>query len=857
MTPAVSQLGLWATEPAPSETVPVLTLTPNRRGARCLADRFDQSQLARRRRAWKAAEVHAWDDWLEEQWEAHASLWGDSLPASPELEEMLWQDAIRADEVLVPRLTAGLAAEAHALEHAYKLPRLPAAALTEEQAAFVRWQSRYEQGLADLGLCDRRGRERALLQAWQSGQLPRPQCPRLVGFTHLTPFQKDVLSSWGDNYQQEPGPRLSRDAWKLTARTESEELAQAVAWLTALWKQKSTRRLALVVPDLEARRSEVERLLLRAVGESNFNLSLGQPLGSWPLAHCAGRVLRLLHRSASFSDLSSVLRSPFLGEPGDRPGRGRCEANWRRCGLAQGRLSDFLGALREHDRNLPFVHKLQRLEQLRRSWPKTAAPAFWAEQFALALQCLDWPGPRAQSSAEHQTAERVLECLSRLPALTPLRPVMTASQASEQVEGWLQSRSFQPRGRRPASIQVLGLLEAAGLEFDAVWVTGLTDAALPAPGSANPFLPRELQRRAGVPHCSPEQELAFGRELLHQLTESAPRVVFSCAERHGDEELRPSRLLLAAAGRPDDWAEPLPSPAELQRVEAPAPEEWFDEHGPSLPEEEIARGGTRIFKLQAACAFRAFGELRLGAQALESTRRGLSAAERGHWNHRALELAWEQLEDSAALARANLSELAHQVARRVVLEMAQKRPDLGPRYLTLEGNRLSLMCRRVLELERTRELPFRVLHREKQLQVEIAGLRLNTIVDRVDLVDGRWHVLLDYKSGDVSTDSWFGERPDEPQLPLYAVAWEEGVDGLAFLSLKASRLRFLGHCSDPRAFPRALPGDDGERLKAEWRLVLERLAQEFRSGYAAVQPKESKTCQFCALGGLCRVGQRT
>ncbi|MEK7861728.1 MAG: hypothetical protein AAB295_00485, partial [Chloroflexota bacterium] len=60
---------------------------------------------------------------------------------------------------------------------------------------------------------------------------------------------------------------------------------------------------------------------------------------------------------------------------------------------------------------------------------------------------------------------------------------------------------FQPK-RDPAPVQVMGLLEAVGLDFDHLWIAGLHDEIWPASPRPNPFLPALLQRRMRVPHAS-------------------------------------------------------------------------------------------------------------------------------------------------------------------------------------------------------------------------------------------------------------------------------------------------------------------------------------------------------------------
>ena len=138
--------------------------------------------------------------------------------------------------------------------------------------------------------------------------------------------------------------------------------------------------------------------------------------------------------------------------------------------------------------------------------------------------------------------------------------------------------------------------------------------------------------------------------------------------------------------------------------------------------------------------------------------------------------------------------------------------------------------------------------------IAIAGLQVKVRADRVDaLPDGR-EIILDYKTGQLKSRGWEGERPDEPQLPLYCVTNERPVAGAAFALIRTGELQFRGSGA-------ALPGMVKMkmiplfRLSAqieEWRRVLEHLAEEFRAGRAEVDPKPG-ACDNCGLRALCRI----
>jgi hypothetical protein len=118
-------------------------------------------------------------------------------------------------------------------------------------------------------------------------------------------------------------------------------------------------------------------------------------------------------------------------------------------------------------------------------------------------------------------------------------------------------------------------------------------------------------------------------------------------------------------------------------------------------------------------------------------------------------------------------------------------------------------------------------------------------------------VLIDYKSGEASAKSWEGDRPDEPQLPLYLLTAGLDFAALAFARCKRGKLGFEGY-ADGKHIIHGLkdPSLGWKPQQKHWREVLERLAAGFREGRAAVDPKSGdKTCKFCRLNALCRVAE--
>jgi probable DNA repair protein len=271
-------------------------------------------------------------------------------------------------------------------------------------------------------------------------------------------------------------------------------------------------------------------------------------------------------------------------------------------------------------------------------------------------------------------------------------------------------------------------------------------------------------------------------------------------------------------------------------------------------------GGAAVLQNQAACPFRAFAVHRLGARQLEEGRPGLDARERGTLLHRALALLWGELRSQQrllALPEEQLLGIVSSAIDAAIASMAQRRPDaFGAAFTDLERVRLRRLLLALLELERQRA-PFQVVVREEPRTLELGGLRVHARVDRIDALDDGRRVILDYKTGKAGVAEWAGERPDAPQLPLYAVTDAGDLAALAFVVLRAEETAFKGIGAEPQLLPGVQPPgppQSWDALVAEWRSVLQTLAAEFVAGHAPIAPKRyPHTCEHCALGPLCRV----
>jgi len=281
---------------------------------------------------------------------------------------------------------------------------------------------------------------------------------------------------------------------------------------------------------------------------------------------------------------------------------------------------------------------------------------------------------------------------------------------------------------------------------------------------------------------------------------------------------------------------------------------------PPLPSYEVG-GGASVLRLQAACGFLAFAELRLQATEPRTGTMGLDAGESGSLLHRVLQYFWRETKTQDRLRLMSPTDRDDILMRAIdsaLPSRLQLRDGWDRAYLGLLKHRLRSVLQQWLEQE-LRRGPFTVSDVERKELVTIGPLTLEVRVDRVDSVGGGLF-FIDYKTGaDVDPKQWAGPRPDDPQLPLYTLLAEtDELKGVAFAKVRAGRdMKWQGYQAEEGILPLSRSKTnirDIASLAEEWRKVLTQLAEDFAAGQAGVNPKSFEVnCTRCAQRLLCRI----
>ncbi len=854
-----------------------LLLTQDLRQARILRRLHDRAQAAAGRLVWPSAQVLPLEAWLALQWQK-ASADRPSLPGilpSAALHWLWWRQAAQDAPGLLDPADLGARARASWLRlraHGGNLAGLSRWPLTRDQQAFLGWAGAVEGELRARCGCDGADLARLLVEA---EVVPHPGPPLLIaGFRRLTPAVGALLaamSARGWTVGRVEPQAGAGSCWRYAARDPESERAAMLSWLRERLERSPDGIHALVVPDLDEHRGALERALASALQPERelaerrrdqrlFDLAGGHALASQPIVDTALAAIACAAGPIDWNVASRLLRSPHLaGSHLERPARIAADLFLRKQ-PGQARASGPLLARHASQAGATvFAASLQTASAALAGAERRSAAA-WAEAFGACLAAWGWPGEMPPGSRQYQAARRFRELILEVASLAAVAPDLDAAQALDELRR-LAAAPFQEESGEPA-VFVLDAYEDPGVHFDSLWVAGLTATVWPRPVNVDPLLPIEIQRLLGMPDVNPEDCVAGARAIVERWQSQSAALVMSWPTFENDTDVDGSPLLPADAPLLEP-PPPLPSRAWLAfkaaRLE-PVPDAG------ALPlASAVVRGGARVLELQSQCAFRAFAELRLSALPLEEPQAGFDRRLRGIVLHRALQFLWSTLRTQEALAGLDDAARESRVAAAVDEAMAAVVPaGTGARTRLLERDWQARAIGQLLDLDRARP-PFTVVEIERALSLSIGGLELKLRVDRVDRV-GADLIVIDYKTGKIQNSAWRGARMDAPQLPLYAVLHPDHPSGLAFAGFGAARAKYVGVSRDGAAIGGLLPaakfpltedkqtGFEWPQLVAHWHAWLAKLAEDFASGSAEVNPKlAADSCRHCHLGALCRV----
>lgn len=865
-------------------------LTPNRRLSASLLKQYHQKQADSGKACWHSITVLPITSWIENSWKnfcaEQIAIQAPLLLSAPQ-ELILWEEILQkipANEALLQLSeTAELAKSAWGTLKQWQVDlNHPALTLTDDSHVFLSWAAHFQNKCKENNWLDTNTLMQLVCEKILAKEILVPKQIITTGFTEFTPLQQHLFACC-----EQVGTVMTHDTTPLSAdpitqrislTDEETEIRTMARWAKSLTDNNSKLNIGCVVPHLEKNRDQVAAIFSEVFGENElysldcvtqpFNITAGKSLAFYPIIHTALQLLGFPTHHLSSENISSLLLSPFIGDAEhEQIKRAQFDARLRKANYSDSRLQTLIDTKEKLHlfQSCPKLAKrIEHFLQLINQQPATQSIHEWIAVFIEALSVLGWPGERSINSQEYQIVQRWLELFDEYRAYDLFLSKRNYQQALHYLTRLTANVVFQPQSTG-ASIQILGVLEAISLPFDHLWVMGFDDTSWPPSAKPNPLIPHRLQATLNMPHSTAEHEFIYSKRLTQQLIDSSKQIIFSHALQNAGCEYRVSPLIreLTEISVEQLALSPYQSFADQSR-QSQLIESVEDTKAPPIMINDNHTGGTHIFKLQAACPFKAFAELRLHAKPLESTRLGLNPQDRGKIAHKALELAWLEFKNSENLLHYTDEELKHSLSNHVkeAIELVTERPLISSRYMLIEIERLQNLLFEWLQVEKTRP-PFKVIAQEEERVISMANLLIKVRIDRIDKLSDGSHLLIDYKTGKNNPlKYWFGEKLEEPQLPLYCVSGDSTIDGIAFAEINPDGLSLKGiskknidiNTIKPIQETNYSEGRSWQEQREQWKRDLEKLGHDFVQGKAEVDPKsEIETCNYCQLQAFCRV----
>lgn len=860
-------------------------LTANNRLARAIKDNFDREKREQGELVWPSIKVLPIEIWLQELLAdlRAAGLVTLSLPGSAQ-QLLIWENILTSAEnthdFLNISAMSGSVQQAWSIAQAYDFSKVSfSGPVSLDQKQFMHWSDAFAGFCEKNGVIDQAGLTSFILQNDLLDYSVLPGHIVLAGFYELTPVQSRLFEALSQRSVMISELKKRRPTSASLVRTsppdDQAELEMAAAWLRSTLEKNPQARIAVVIPDLQARKIEFEYQLKKHFypgfrpdqirhADCPWNFSLGVPLTTCPVTETAMLLLILRGMALESNELTRLLLSPFIAkgdsELDQRSAIDAKESVRRR--LKTG-LDDLCNKILG-PRTPGFKRALISFGKIDISG--THVPSYWAQVFAKLLDTAGWPGERTLNSDEYQQVESVRDAVSGLVQMDTVSKGLTFSEAEALLRKILGRTVYQSQ-TRDVPVQILGVLEVTGLSFDMAWVCEMDNDRWPQTGTPNPFLPLSWQREVGAPHASAERELAFSNFLISELSSLAQDVTFSHVAMRDENELQAAMAIAEL---------PLVDKSELLSIpekHGPVTLQILDDSvGTPVDAGQVVKGGTGLLAAQASCPFKAFAAYRLKATEIERPQMGIDPRDRGNLIHEVLEKFWEQTKCSDDLLKIpveKIREIIEALAKDIISSDDFLLHDYQTRLTQLELDRLISVAVKWLEFEKQRQV-FTIDAVEQKRDFDFEGLPIRLTIDRIDTVynnDGtESKVIIDYKSGfNHDPADWMLERPGEPQLPLYAMTEEGSASAISFALMNNEAQEFKGFANSEDLLPGVgfpyVKDPENSRKKISlpwdeaidhWRSNLGKLSAEIRNGYAAVLP-ENGACTYCKLSPFCRI----
>ncbi|MEJ6534136.1 PD-(D/E)XK nuclease family protein [Pseudoalteromonas lipolytica] len=746
---------------------------------------------------------------------------------------------------------------------------------------FKMWRKQVQQELLSNGFVTEAMTIELIISALKNDELSLPKNIFTFAFDEIPPLYQDLFDAIAKYTNlSELKPLRSQAKWYRVETLNSEDQFKTAAkWASKIIENENGKSIAIVSPDLKSQKEDILKSLndvfepqwiLPENGNytAPYDVSLGESLSQIPLFNRALYYLSLGNIVKS-EEVLNIINDPFAFANKEKMGRRRFAKKMR----DNRGIKTAIKSLAMKSSCPPLLSKsLNDFANLSETLNASSMlPSKWALAFNDLLSVIGWAKNIELNELELLGVKKWSGVLDKLTGLDAHTGAITKELALRLINQYTSNTLVTPKSKG-SPVNVLGTLEAAGLDFDYIWVLDCNNNVFPAKAEPNACLPQSIQIKNKTPHSSGEREHEFTNKLFKRYRTSCDELYtsYTAEDEYGTKE--PAFILTAADADIDadsiiDHDLICYKEASFQRFSTHSVN---NDIGPLSTNNNMIPGGVAVLDLMSLCPMQAVtkNRLKVGEHKPNFTM-GLYGGERGEMIHNALEAMWSEIIELAKKRGAPThSDQLHSMEPVDVKSMIERavdiaffwldRDDISQELIEQERMQMASTLTQWIEIEKARD-KFNVLAMEKSDFVVLGDFKIKIRKDRLDSVVNSANInktlALDYKSSEESCTSALSKNIDKSQLPLAVLS--EGANGVGYLNVIPHSSNISGLTDDeslemfkPIDKHRTQAPKEWDELKGWWRDMLAERVKQYAQGYTSYTPS-AKACAYCVKRSLC------
>lgn len=740
---------------------------------------------------------------------------------------------------------------------------LPSRHLEVEQ--FVMWQRRFK------ALCETKSYihpcELQRLAATNTNVLTQ-QYKKIywLGFNKQSPALENISDNFKLPQQNTNISQGLAESFICACSSPEQEIQNMLAWLKTL-NNDQAYSTACVFPNLEDIRDKLELALSNIFPDHNeqnpiYNISLGRSLNKFPLFASLEELLQVANEEKPMVGFCKLLTSAlFTKNKSIQIKLYRIETKMREnldLSCTKANICNYLQKISHNMQDDTCLQIKKWIKFLEHDPTNKKTISQWLIQLENITQDLGWPGQMQFNSHGHQLWERWLKLCDEIDSLDFISEKVSLTEFHNIYKNCITTSIFQFKNKKPAPIQILGIMEAISIPFQQIWMGSMDNKTWPGAASPSPFLPIELQCKLQTAHCNSEYELEVSEIITKKILQQCSKCIFSYSKTKDNEPRQLSSIIKHLKPQAYVNEECVTQAIQLKTYS------HTDDNLQPLIEPDLTAGGSSVLNAMATCPMAAQLRWRMSAKQLEQWKIGPGALARGQLVHSCLEEIWRNLNNKQQLLACTEDELkthidaAWKIASRDILKKADT--NMTKTWLRNEEKPCKTLLHNWLENEKHRP-NFKVHEIESEQTITLDKLTLKLRIDRVDILDDGTELLIDYKTGNCSYNELISSHTSAAQLPLYYLTRNSNQVAVSYAQINQEKTKFCGisehetNIDGINSFENIKSDySDWAECTESWRQQLTHLAADFAQGNSCLSPIEKhKTCDSCAYSSICRI----